>query len=148
MVRLGSPVAVPSSVRPLPLDQRLCKLHNPRVLRETQPATHCQRVTLLRRTSPISSIDLGNIAKMSLTKQPLQNKIRCLNSGPKSRWYSEFDERDETPVSACPFLVGMDPETTVGPLPREKSLHNRPVRNLLLGRQNFLRVRTLTKHTC
>src|SRR5712692_11953346 len=129
MVRLGSPVAVPSSVRPLPLDQRLCKLHNPRVLRETQPATHCQRVTLLRRTSPITSIDLGNIAKMSLTKQPFQDKIRCLDRGPKSRGYSKFDKRDQAPVRACPFLVGMDPETTISLLPGEESFHNRSIRN-------------------
>src|SRR5712692_9192145 len=140
MVRLGSPVAVPSSVRPLPLDQRLCKLHNPRVLRETQPATRRQRVTLLRRTSPIQSIDLGNIAKMSLTKQPFQDKIRRLDRWPKSRGYSELDKRDQAPVGACPFLVGMDPETTIRLLPREKSLHNRPVRNLFFRPQNFLRV--------
>src|SRR5713101_17634 len=113
MVRLGSPVAVPPSVRPLPLDQRLCKLHNPRVLCKTQPATHCQRVTLLRRASPISSIDFRNITEMGLTKQPFQDKIRCLDCWPKSRRYSELDERDETPVRACPFLVGMDPESTV-----------------------------------
>src|SRR5439155_21640299 len=132
MMRILLPITVPSSIRPLPFDQRLGKLHNPRVFREAQPATHRQRVTLLRRTSPISSIDLGNIAKMSLTKQPFQNKIRCLDRWPKSRRYSELDERDETPVRACPFLVGMDPETTICPLTREKSLYNRPVRNLSL----------------
>src|SRR2546425_10344143 len=126
------PLTVPSSIWPLPLDQRLGNLHHPRVLRETQPATHCQSVTLLRRTSPISSIDLGDIAKMSLTKQPFQDKIRCLNSRPKSRGYSEFDERDETPMCACPFLIRMDPETTISPLPREKSLRNRSVRNPFL----------------
>src|SRR6266704_6256625 len=116
MVCLRSSVAVPSSIRPLPFDQGLGKLHNPRVLCETQPATRCQRVTLLRRTSPISSIDLGNIAKMSLTKQPLQNKIRCLDRGPKSGGYSKLDKRNETPVSTCPLLVGMDHETTISPL--------------------------------
>src|SRR2546426_8739492 len=141
MMRILLPVTVPSSIRPLPFDQRLGKLHNPRVLRETQPATHSQRVTLLRRTSPISSIDLRNIAKMSLTKQPFQNKVRCLHRWQKSWGYSEFDERDETPVCACPFLVGMDSETTVSPLPREKSLDNRPARNLFLRRENFIRVR-------
>src|SRR6266851_6035885 len=130
MVCLRSSVAVPSSIRPLPFDQGLGKLHNPRVFRETQPATHCQRVALLRRTSPISSIDLGNVAKMRLAKQPFQDKIRCLDSRPKSRGYSELDKRDETPVSACPFLVGMDPETTISLMPREKGLHNRSVGNL------------------
>src|SRR6266702_866577 len=117
MVCLRSSVAVPSSIRPLPFDQGLGKLHNPRVLCETQPATHCQRVTLLRRKSPISSIDLGNIAEMSLTKQPFQDKIRRLDRRPKSWGYSELDERDETPVCACPFLVGMDPEASIRPLP-------------------------------
>src|SRR2546427_7136649 len=141
MVRHRPPVTVPSAIRPLPLDQRLGKLHNPRVLRETESATHCQRVTLLRRTSSISSIDLGNIAKMSLTKQPFQDKIRCLHRWPKSWRYSELDERDQTPVRACPFLVGMDPETTISPLPQEKSLDNRPARNLFLRRENSLRVR-------
>src|SRR2546421_9652133 len=131
MVCLGSPVAVPSSIRPLPLDQRLGKLHNPRVLRETQPAARCQRVTLLRCTSAKSSVDLGNIVEMSLTKQPFQNKIRCPDRRPKSRGYSKLDKRDKTPVRACPLLVGMDPETTISPLPREKSLHDRPTRNLL-----------------
>src|SRR6266568_7649228 len=148
MVGLWSSIAVPSSIRPLPLDQRLGKLHNPRVLRETQPATHCQRVTLLRRTSPISSIDLGHIPEMSLTKQPFQDKIRCLDRWPKSRGYSELDERDETPVCACPFLVGMDPETTISPLTREKLLHNRSVRNLSLRYQNFLRVRRSIEDLC
>src|SRR2546425_3283723 len=141
MVCLSYPITIPSSIRPLPLDQRLGKLHDPRVFCETQPATYCQRVTLLRRTSPIPSIDLGNIAKMSLTQQPLQDKIRCLDRRPKSRRYSEFDERNETPVRARPFLVGMHPETTIGPLPREKSLHDRPVRNVFLRRQNFSRIR-------
>src|SRR6266704_2768497 len=140
MVSLRSPVTVPSSIRPLPLDQRLGKFHHPRVLRKTEPATHCQRVTLLRRTSPISPIDLGNIAEMSFTKQPFQDKIRCLVCGTKSRGHSELDERDETPVCACPFLVGIDPETAIRPLSREKSLHNRPVRNLFLRRQNFFRI--------
>src|SRR5712691_3351160 len=94
MVRFRYPITIPSSVRPLPLDQRLGKLHNARVLRETQPATHRQRVTLLRRTSPISSIDLGNIAKMSLTKQPFQDKVRCFDGWPISWGYSELDKRD------------------------------------------------------
>ena|SRR5437016_10056779 len=140
MVGLWSPVTVPSPIRPLPLDQRLGELHHPRVLRETQPATRCQRVTFLRRTPPISSIDPGNIADMRLTEQPFQDKISRLDRRPKSRRYSELDKRDETPVRACPFLVGMDPETTIRPLPREKSLHNRPVRNLFLRRQNFFRI--------
>src|SRR6266702_3716060 len=148
MVGLWSSITVPSSIRPLPLDQRLGKLHYPRVLRRTQPATHCQRVTLLRRTSPISSIDLGNIPDMSFTEQPFQDKIRCLDRGPESRGYSEFDKRDQAPVCACPFLVGMNPETTIRPLPREKGLHNRPVRNLLLRRQNFFRVRRSIKNLC
>src|SRR5713101_5209682 len=129
MVRLGSPVAVPSSVRPLPLDQRLGKLHHPRVLRETQQATHCQGVTLLRRTSPISSIDLGNIAKMSLTTQPFQDEIRGFHCGPKSWWYSEFDKIDETPVRARLLLVGVDPENTIRVLPGEKGLYSWSVRN-------------------
>src|SRR2546425_2909782 len=128
------PVTVPSPIWPLPLDQRLGKLHYSRVLRETQPATHCQRVTLLRRTPPISSIDLGNIAKMSLTKQPFQDKIRCLNRRPKSRRYSKLNKRDETPMCACPFLIRMDPETTISSLSREKSLDHWSVRNLLLHR--------------
>src|SRR2546428_11218529 len=98
MIRRRPPVAVPSAIRPLPLDQRLGKLHNPRVFRETHPATHCQRVTLLRSTSSISSIDLGNIAKMSLTKQPLQDKVRCPNCRPKSWGYSKLDKRDLTSV--------------------------------------------------
>src|SRR6266571_3141196 len=148
MVRLGSPIAVPSSIGPLPLDQRLGKLHNPRVLRETQPATHCQRVTLLRRTSPISSIDLGNIAEMSLTKQPFQDKIRRLDRGPESRGHSELDERDQAPVCACPFLIGMNPETTIIPLPGEKGFHNWSVRNLFLRRQNFFRGRRSIKNLC
>src|SRR3989454_2321699 len=145
MVSLRSPITVPSSIRPLPLDQRLGKIHHTRVLRETQSATHCQCVTLLRRTSPIPSIDLGNIAEMSLTEQPFQDKIRCLDCRPKSRRYSELDERDETPVRARPFLVGMDPETTISLLPREKSLHDRPVRNFFLRRQNFSRIRRSAK---
>src|SRR5436309_5062668 len=148
MMRILLPITVPSSIRPLPFDQRLGKLHNPRVFREIQPATHCQRVTFLRRTSPISSIDLRNIAKMSLTQQPFQNKIRCLNRWPKSWGYSEFDKRDETPVCACPLLVWMDPETTIDPLPREKSLDNMPARNLFLRRENFLRVRRSVHNLC
>src|SRR5438132_10039712 len=148
MVSLRSPVTVPSSIGPLPLDQRLGKLHDPRVFCETQPATYCQCVTLLRRTSPIPSIDLGNIAEMSLTEQPFQDKIRCLDCRPKSRRYSELDERDETPVRARPFLVGMDPETTISLLPRTESLHNGPVRNLFSGRQNFLRVGMSIEDLC
>src|SRR5712692_5676498 len=148
MVRFWPPVTVPSSIGPLPFDQGLGKLDYTRVFRETQPATHCQRVTLLRRTSPIQSIDLGNIAKMSLTKQPFQDKIRCLDRGPKSRRYSKFDKRDQAPVCACPLLVRMDSETTISLLPREESLHNRPVRNLVLRRQNFLRVRGSIQNFC
>src|SRR2546427_2813927 len=112
MVGLRYPVTVPSSIRPLPLDQRLGKLHNPWVLCETQPATHCQRVTLLRRASPISSIDLGNIAEMGLAKQPFQDKIGRFHRGPKPRGYSELDERDQAPVCASPLLVWMNPKTT------------------------------------
>src|SRR5438552_4485179 len=148
MVCLQSPVAVPSSIRPLPFDQRLGQLYYPRVLRKAQPATHCQRVTLLRRTSSISSIDLRNIANVSLTQQPFQNKIRCLHRWPKSREYSEFDKRDETPVCACPFLVGMDPETTVNPLTGEEGLYNRSVRNVFLRLQNFLRVQRSVQNLC
>jgi hypothetical protein len=54
---------------------------------------------------------------MGLAKQPFQYKIRCSDRWSKSRRYLEFDERDETPVRARPFLVGMDPETTISPLP-------------------------------
>src|SRR5207249_1888305 len=86
--------------------------------------------------------------KMRLTEQPLQDKVRCLNCRPKSWRYSELDERDETPVCACPFLVGMDPETTISPLPQEKSLDNRPARNLFLRRENFLRVRRSIQNLC
>jgi hypothetical protein len=53
---------------------------------------------------------------MRFAKQPFQDKIRCLHRRPKSWGYSEFDKRDETPVRARPFLVGMDPETTISPL--------------------------------
>src|SRR2546426_9377389 len=138
MVGLGSPVTVPSSIRPLPLDQRLGKFHYPRVLRETQPATHCQRITLLRRTSPIPSIDFRDIIEMSLAKPPFQDKICCFYCRPKSRRYFELDERDKTPVRGRRCLVGMDPETTISPLPREKRLHHRLLSNISLRRKTFI----------
>jgi hypothetical protein len=40
----------------------------------------------------------------------------------------------------------MNPETTVSPLTREKGLDNWSVRNLVLRRQNFSRIRRLAKH--
>jgi hypothetical protein len=85
---------------------------------------------------------------MSLTKQPFQNEVRCLDRWPKARGYSKFDERDETPMRTSPFLVGMDPETAISPLAREKSLDNWSVRNLFLGRQNFFRIFRSVKDLC
>jgi hypothetical protein len=55
---------------------------------------------------------------MGLAKQPFQDKIRCPGRRPKSRGYSKLDKRDETPVRARPFLVGMDPEATIRTLTR------------------------------
>ncbi len=79
MVSLRSRVAVPSSVRPLPLDQRLGESCNAFVLSEPKAAAHGESVAFLRGTPLGEPVNFRNVGKVRLAGQPVENLIDSLS---------------------------------------------------------------------
>src|SRR3989442_595524 len=146
MVSLRVAVTIPAAVSPLPSYQRLSKLHDSRIVHEPQPVPDCQSVTLLGRAPPVPAVYHGNIAKMSLTKQPFQEELRCSDRGSESRRDSELYERDETPVSAGPFLIRVYSKTAISLLPVKQDADFRSANDQSSSLLNFERLLGLVQN--
>src|SRR5262245_35641691 len=124
-------VAVPTSVRPLPADERPRELLDARVAGHPEPAAHRQRVALLRPAAASEPVDHLDPAPVTLAGQPVENRLRRRESALVACRNRELDQGDEPPVRALPLVVRVDAEPAVPLLAAEEFAHDRAGEELL-----------------
>ena len=136
-VRVGIPVAVPASVRPLPVKQALDQRRRP-LVRDPERHDRVQGVPLLRRATPVAALHDGNasaavglglgprreLAEVARTEPELEQPVADRIEAFVAARVAEVGEAREDPVQPLPLVVdapGGPGSTELVPSRKERS---------------------------
>src|SRR5687768_11882833 len=112
MRHLWPAVAVPAALRPLPVDQARGQEPDALVTRQAEANADRQRVTLLRPTPAVATVD-NRHATMTGAQQPLEDRLVGRDGAGLTLRDAQLDERDEAPVSPHPFAICVHAEAAI-----------------------------------
>ena len=105
MRHLGTWIAIPAAIRPLPGREPGSQFGNARIGAKAEPATDQQRVPFLRGVHPTTAGNLGD--RPFGIEQPVEHLVDRPNRGGIGPRNAQLNQAQQAPMRTLPFLVGM-----------------------------------------